>query len=264
MQTSSSMTARRFLLVLGLSAALPLAVAGCGRPSAEEPHPIRAVATISILADFVAAVGGDLVRVEPIVPVGGDPHVYEPTPGDARRVAAAAIVVRNGLGLEPWLDRLTGASRPDRPVITLTGGLGPLVQEGGTGAGDPDPHLWMDPLLARRYVDGVRAALARIDPANTASYAGNADRYLRQLDDLDRWIADQIARVPRARRKLVTTHDAFRYFGVRYGLDVVGTIWSVSTERRRSAKRAASRWCRTIARLRSAAWESWESFPAPS
>jgi manganese/iron transport system substrate-binding protein len=226
---------RRLLAFVPFSA---LALAGgCARPSGGDSDGarIKAVATISILADFLTAVGGDQVSVQTIVHVGGDPHVYEPTPSDARRVADASIVFRNGLGLERWLDRLIGAPRPDRPVVTLTEGLEPMVQEQGTYAGAPDPHLWMDPVLARHYVQRTRDALSRLDPAHATAYAENAEAYLRQLAELDLWIAKQIATIPQANRKLVTTHDAFRYFGVRYGLEVVGTIWSISTEREPSA-----------------------------
>ena len=208
---------------------------GCQRTAAVDPATITAVTTISILADFVKAVGGAHVRVDTIVHVGGDPHVYEPTPSDARRLTEADIVFRNGLGLERWLDKLIGGSRPDRPVVTLTEGLVPLVQESGTYAGDPDPHMWMDPALANRYVERARDALAALDPARAADYERNARAYLAELADLDRWIATRIASIPPANRKLVTTHDAFRYFGVRYGLEVVGTIWSISTEREPSA-----------------------------
>jgi manganese/iron transport system substrate-binding protein len=226
-----SRPATALLAVLGV---LSL-IAGCDRSSAVDRGLPKAVATISILADFVRAVGGDHVRVDSIVHVGGDPHVYEPTPSDARRLAEANIVFRNGLGLERWLDKLIGDSRPDRPVVTLTEGLAPLVQDSGIYAGDPDPHMWMDPRLARRYVERARDALIRLDPGHAATFEANARVYLERLAELDRWIAEHIATLPPASRKLVTTHDAFRYFGGRYELQVVGTIWSISTEREPSA-----------------------------
>jgi ABC-type Zn uptake system ZnuABC Zn-binding protein ZnuA len=220
-----------FLTLLAAAALL----GDCQRTAAVVPGTVKAVATISVLADFVKAVGGDHVRVDTIVHVGGDPHVYEPTPSDARRVAEGNIVFRNGLGLERWLDKLIGGSRAGRPVVTLTDSLVPLVQKSGTYAGDPDPHMWMDPALARRYVERARDALTALDPGRTADYERNAGAYLAELADLDRWIAEQMASIPPTNRKLVTTHDAFRYFGVRYGLEVVGTIWSISTEREPSA-----------------------------
>ena len=119
--------------------------------------------------------------------------------------------------------------------MTLTDGLVPLVQDSGDYAGDPDPHLWMDPALARHYAMQNRDALTALDPTRAAEYEANAHAYLVELAELDRWIAARVATIPAAQRKLVTTHDAFRYFGVRYGLDVVGTIWSISTEREPSA-----------------------------
>ncbi|HVL82151.1 MAG TPA: metal ABC transporter substrate-binding protein [Actinomycetota bacterium] len=217
-------------------ALLLVVAAGCAPSTApdDDARP-KAVATISILSDFVAAVAGDRIDVEPIVHVGGDPHTYEPVPSDPRRVAEADVVFRNGLGLERWLDRLIEGSR----VVTLTEGLDATITQTGQYSGDPDPHLWMDPHLARGYVANARDALVELDPAGAQTYRDNADAYLRELDELDAWISEQVGTIPAPNRKLVTTHDAFRYFGQRYGLDVVGTIWSISTEREPSAEEVA-------------------------
>lgn len=193
------------------------------------------MATISIIADFATAVAGERIDVRTLVHVGGDPHSYDPTPADARLLADADLLLRNGLGLEPWLDPMLGGVGTDLQVVTLTEALTATVVADGPFAGTPDPHMWMDPALAGRYVERVRDAFSELDPAGQDEYARNARAYLSELTELDTWISGAIATVPPHRRKLVTTHDAFHYFGDRYGLEVVGTIWSVSTEREPSA-----------------------------
>ena len=205
-----------------------------GAAADEEPPPLT-VATISILADFVRAVAGDRLEVVSIVHVGGDPHTYEPVPSDARRIADADIVFRNGLGLERWLDRLIATNVKAR-VVTATEGLVPLLQADGEYRGHPDPHLWMDPVLAAAYVRNIEAALSERYPPHATEFAQNARRYTAQLEALDREIADELAGIDKEDRKLVTTHDAFRYFGRRYGMEVVATIWGISTEREPSAR----------------------------
>ena len=208
--------------------ALPAAVAeGTQRP--------LAVATISILADFVRAVAGDRLEVVSVVHVGGDPHTYEPVPSDARRIADADLVVRNGLGLERWLDRLIATNAKTR-VVTATEGLAPLLQADGDYRGHPDPHLWMDPRLAVAYVRNIEAALAERYPQHSTEFARNSGRYAERLEALDRDIAHELSGIEEPHRKLVTTHDAFRYFGRRYGVEVVATIWGISTEREPSAR----------------------------
>ena len=203
--------------------------------AADGREPPLTVATISILADFVRAVAGERLEVISIVHVGGDPHTYEPVPSDARRIADADLVVRNGLGLERWLDRLIDTNAKAR-VVTATEGLVPLVQADGDYEGHPDPHLWMDPRFAAAYVRNIEAALAERYPQHATEFAENARRYAEGLEALDRDIAQAFSGIEEEHRKLVTTHDAFRYFGRRYGVEVVATIWGISTEREPSAR----------------------------
>lgn len=231
-------------VILSLAVTIPASAAGGSAGEtvisavATSDRP-TAVATISIIADMVRAVAGDAVTVISIVHIGGDPHVYEPLPSDARALARAHIVFRNGLGLERWLDKLIGAATAARPVVTVTRGLPALVQSTGDYRGDPDPHLWMDPAHAQVYVDNIAAGLAGRFPRHAAAFRRNADDYRRRLHELSGWIAAEVAAVPPVRRKLVTTHDAFRYFGERFGFTVVATIWGISTEREPSAAEVA-------------------------
>jgi len=216
-----------------------LALSACAAAPAPSAPRLKAVATINILADLVSQVAGDRVEVSSLIPVGGDPHTYEPVPRDVQRVAEAQLVFYNGLGLEKWLEELIENAGGRRVSVLLTRGLRPAVQTEGRYRGDPDPHLWMDPVFAKKYVENARDALVAFDPAGRATYEANAARYLRELDALHAWIQQQTARIPPHRRKLVTTHDAFRYFGQRYGFRVVGTIWGISTEDEPSAQEIA-------------------------
>lgn len=221
-----------------LAAALALALAaGCGGSDlvADRDGQPVVVTSLTILADFARQVGGDDFAVHSLVAEGEDPHTYEPKPSDARTLAGAAVVLRNGLGLEPWLDRLLVHAPADAPIVTATEDLTPIVEDTGPFAGDPDPHLWMDPQLAARYVATIADALTAVLPERAEDIETRAKRYLADLAELGEWIAAQVQTIPASHRKLVTTHDAFRYFGDRYGLEVVGTIWSISTEREPSA-----------------------------
>ncbi|MDR5709127.1 MAG: metal ABC transporter substrate-binding protein [Armatimonadota bacterium] len=225
---------RRLLSLLGIL--LAACTGPAGNPGSDKP---RVVATISILADFTRQVAGDRLLVHSLLPVGTDPHTYEPVPRDVQRIAEAQVVVYNGLKLEKWLEKLLENAGGQFVLVEATRGLRPTVQETGPYRGDPDPHLWMDPVFVQTYVRNIRDALVAFDPAGRAIYTANAERYLRELVQLDRWIREQIRRIPPAHRKLVTTHDAFRYFGHRYDLRVVGTIWGISTEDEPSAQEIA-------------------------
>ncbi len=223
----------------GFVAAMLLLAAGCTAAPAPGGGRPKAVTTINILADFAAQVAGERVEVTSLIPVGGDPHTYEPVPRDVQRVAESQIVFYNGLGLEKWLEKLIENAGGRRVSVELTRGLRPAIQREGSYRGDPDPHLWMDPVFAKKYVENARDALVRFDPEGRATYERNAARALRELDALHAWIQQQVAQIPPHRRKLVTTHDAFRYFGQRYGLRVVGTIWGISTEDEPAAQEIA-------------------------
>lgn len=233
----SSMLRRRSLLALAASA-VAISASSHAKAQGSDARPV-VVATISILADLADKVAAGVVQVRGIVPVGADPHTFEPTPGTARLVAGSQLVLRNGLGLEGWLDRLVGASTVVRPVVTVTDGLSVQRVRDGHGSEAPDPHLWMDPRLALGYVAAIERALAARFPAHAAHFAAHAQALLREIRALDVEAAAMVAALPSARRKLVTAHDAFRYFADRYGLKLVGSIWGLSTETQPSAQEVA-------------------------
>lgn len=193
------------------------------------------VSTINIISDMAAQVAGDTVEVGSIVPLGGDPHTFEPTPSVARQLAGAQLILRNGLGLERWLDRMLGTSSSQRPIVTVTDGLIAHLERDAHGNVNADPHLWMDPVLAQTYVLRITEALSARFPQHSALYRERAAAYQNELTLLHRESAARMATIPPGRRKLVATHDAFRYFCQRYGLKMVGSLWGISTETEPSA-----------------------------
>lgn len=217
--TAGRRLARASALSLGLLAAsLPASAA----------ERLRAVATFSILGDLVRQVGGDAVDVTTLVGPDADAHGYSPAPGDSRTLAAAGIVVVNGLGFEGWLDRLIRASGAKASVVVASDGVATIGgrhdhRHGGEGGRDaaapnPDPHAWQSVPNAKVYVANIRDGLAKADPVHASDYARNAERYLAKLDAVDAEIRAALDRIPPAHRKVITTHDAFGYFSAAYGL----------------------------------------------
>ncbi|HEY8007112.1 MAG TPA: metal ABC transporter substrate-binding protein [Methylocella sp.] len=202
---------------------------------AEDKLPV--VATFSILADFARNVGGGRIVVTELVGPNGDTHVYQPSPVDAQELAGARLILVNGLGLEGWIDRLIKASGAKAPVAVATKGIKPqqMNEEGRIGI---DPHAWQSIANAKIYVANIREALIAADPEGALDYRANAEKYLGELDALDKEVAAEIAAIPPARRQIITTHDAFGYFGTAYGFRFVGPE-GISTETEASARDVA-------------------------
>lgn len=221
-------------LLAGLAAALVLA--GCGASgAAAQPDGLRVVATMSVFAEFAQEVGGEFVDVTSIVPVGGDPHTYEPAPSDAARIADADVVLDNGLGLSPWFQPL--AEGVTGELVVLTEDISARAVESG---GKVDPHLWMVPtFVAEGYTTAIEDAFAAADPDHAQDYADNAAAFRAELAELDADLGARIATIPEESRRLITSHDAYSYFADHYGLDVVGTVLGVSTEEEPSARHVA-------------------------
>jgi len=200
---------------------------------------LKVVATFSILADFARNVGGDRVAVSALVGANGDAHVYQPTPGDAKTLADAKVVLLNGLGFEGWINRLVKASGTKAAMATATKGVKPRKAEDDHGHGhDADPHAWQSVANAKLYVANIRDALTAADPAGKDAYAANAAAYLAKLDALEAEVKAAVAAIPADRRKIITTHDAFGYFGAAYGVSFIAPQ-GVSTEAEVSAKDVA-------------------------
>jgi manganese/iron transport system substrate-binding protein len=240
----------RRLAVLGLAliVAVAAAVVVGGTTSAQpgaQGRSIRVVTGMAITQDLVRRVGGDRVEAFSIVPPGADPHTYQPTPRDVQALQGARLAVWNGLGIdETAADLVAEQGLPDLTVVVLSEGITPLAgddhddeaearEEGdaeheGEAHGHEhaagNPHLWLDPAYAVRYVERIRDALIEVDPANAETYRANATTYIGEIDALDTWAKGEIATIPAERRKLVTFHDAFPYFASHYGLELVGVV----------------------------------------
>jgi zinc/manganese transport system substrate-binding protein len=197
-------------LIFLISVLLPIATANA------ESGP-RVVASFSILGDLVAQVGGDRITLKVLVGPDQDAHVYQPTPTDAQQLTMAQLVVVNGLGFEGWIERLIKASGYRGPIIVATQDLLGLADE----EGKVDPHVWQNPQHVHRYIHNITEGLIAIDPAGEETYRQNARQFLKQLEQLDQEIRASIATLPQDRRTVVTSHDAFAYFGKAYGLKFV-------------------------------------------
>ena len=176
----------------------------------------KVVATASIMADMAENVGGNLISVESIVPIGGDPHIYEATPRDARLVEGADLILVNGLTFEGWIAELIENSGSQAPVVTITEGIKPIQSVVYENASDP--HAWMDPVLGKQYAKNILESLIKLAPQFTEEFQFNYDAYIGQLNDLHEYCVKRINEIPEHQRILVTSHDAFQYFGRRYGL----------------------------------------------
>jgi zinc/manganese transport system substrate-binding protein len=227
---------RRLLL---FTAAFTLLVAPVGVAQAADP--IKVAASFSVLGDMVKQIGGDRVDVSTFVGPNGDAHVYEPTPGDAKTLSASAVLVVNGLGLEGWMNRLQKSSNFKGKVVTATTGIKSRQmeeEEHGKTRKITDPHAWQSLANGRIYVANIRDGLIAADPAGKDVYEANAKKFLADFDAVEKEVKDSIAKLPPARRKIITTHDAFGYFGATYGLEFIAPE-GVSTESEASAKDVA-------------------------
>lgn len=199
-------------------------------------------ATFSILADMTARVGGEHVEVTALVGPNGDSHVFNPAPADLAKLGQARVFVVNGLGLEAWAERSAKAANFAGVNVTAAAGVTPLAPDDSHAHGDHghdhghahnhggvDPHAWQDVRNAIVYVRNIAEGLSKADPANAAAYEANAAAYIAELEALHVWATTEVARIPEARRKIVTSHDAFAYFGAAYGVTFHSAA-GVSTE----------------------------------
>lgn len=252
------MTIRNRLVLLALLSALLWAPHACrpapttppdttGRPTLSPAslgagEKLRVVATTSIVADVVANVGGDRIALTMLVPLGADPHSFQPTPQDMAALADAHVIFASGLGLEAFLKPLTESADIARRVVYVSDGISPLRGEDDAHEDEGgDPHTWFDPDNVIMWARNSRDALSALDPAHAAEYQANAEAYTARLAELDAWIRQEVAQIPPENRKLVTDHTAFTYFAARYGFEQVGAIFPrYSTLASPSAKELAA------------------------
>lgn len=207
----------RILALLAVTAAI--FAAGCRNDTGEEDGRLRVVATIASVGALTHAVAGDTVRLDVLVRAGVDPHEYELKAADARAVAKAQVILRNGLGADAFLDKALKDSKAT--VVTLTDGMASRLDD---GIASRDPHVWHDPRNGIAMVDTIVKALSAADPAHAATFEANGRAYQERLREVDREVQAIINTIPPANRKMVTDHEAFGYFAARYGLTVVGSV----------------------------------------
>ena len=183
---------------------------------------IKVVATTTFIADFAQVIAGPDIEVVSLMPVGGDPHIYDPVPGDAKRIAEANLILKNGLTLEGWLDEMIDNSGTLALVETVTGGIKPIQSSEHENA--YDPHAWMDVKNAIIYARNIRDALIAVDPTHAEGFKARFEAYKIELEKLDAYVELRVQEIPQEQRIIATTHDAFRYYGNRYGFRVESVL----------------------------------------
>ncbi len=229
-------------------ALLVFSLAACATPQipadATPKTSLRVLAAETFLADIAQNVAGTRARVDALIPVEVDPHGFEPTPTDVRKVADSQVLIVSGAGFEEFLTRLLANAGGKRIVIEASAGLksrAPTANEIFDSDHQGDPHFWLDPNNVIKYVENIRDGLTQADPAGAATYKANAEAYSAQLKILDAWIAEQVKPIPPERRLLVTNHESLGYFADRYGFKIIGTIIpSVSSDASPSAQQLAA------------------------
>jgi ABC-type Zn uptake system ZnuABC Zn-binding protein ZnuA len=213
-------------------------------PTAPARSNLRVVAVATFLADIAQNVAGDRVRIETLMPLGVDPHSFEPTPQDVKKIADSQILIVNGSGFEEFLENLLANSGTRTTVIDASRGLTSRTLKPGEPHDEDnptDPHFWLDPTQVVKYVENIRAALTQADPDGAATYQANADAYISKLNALDTKIKQTVGAIPPNQRKLVTDHDTFGYYADRYGFEIVGMLVpSFSTADTSSAQQVAT------------------------
>jgi len=190
----------------------------------------------SFLADITRNIAGDRQTVTSLLPIGADPHSYQPTPQDVTKIAQSKMLIINGADYEHFLEPLLANAGGAQNVIEAAAGINPRKD-----AGSVDPHMWLDPNNVIIYAGNIREALTHFDPEGAAVYQTNADAYVAELKNLDQWITEQVNQIPIEKRLLVTNHEAFGYFAERYGFTIAGTvIESFSSDASPSAQQMAA------------------------
>jgi len=215
-------------------------LAGAGSSTLAAETPVRVVVSFSILEDMVREVGGSDVEVTSLIGRDANEHVFEPRPEQVRLLSQARLFVVNGLGLEGWLPRLVQSAQYRGLLVVATEGIAPLMRtEVGERAPAPDPHAWQDVQNGVIYAENIARALAGTDPGHAGAYQQRLAHFKEQLEALDRNVRETIAAIPAEKRRVITSHDAFAYYGRAYGVMFLAPE-GLSTESEPSAKTVAA------------------------
>jgi len=214
------------LLVISTILALVLTACG-GRPASgsEITAPVILTST-TFLADITRNIAGDRVQVESLLPVGADPHSYQPVPKDVAKINESKVLIVNGLEYEHFLEALLENAGGEHVIVTASDGLEPHTMEDEENASQlvSDPHMWLDPNRVITYVENIREGLTHFDPDGAAIYKSNTDAYIAQLKNLDAWITEQVSQITPEKRLLATNHEALGYFSERYSFTIIGAV----------------------------------------
>ncbi len=223
---------RGFAFLSILSIALGL-ICACGLRLETEKDDLRKekpliLTTFTVLADMAKNVAGDRLTVNSITKFGSEIHGYQPTPSDLVKAAGADLIIENGLGLELWVKKFTAAAG-NVPNVVLSKGMEPLLIEGDVYSGKPNPHVWMSPRRAMKYVDRIVEAFSELDPSGSESFERNGLDYKKKLQELDKELRTSLESIPSGQRVLVTCEGAFTYLTHDYGMDEA-YLWPVNAE----------------------------------
>ncbi len=216
----------RLLAWAGMLALVTVAVSSGG--SAQTKKPLRVVTTFTVIADIAQNVAGSAAIVESITRPGAEIHDYQPAPLDVVKAQAADLVLWNGMNLERWFERFFEGIN-EVPSVVVTEGITPLGIKDGPYSGKPNPHAWMSPSNAVIYVENIRKALAKRDPANAETYANNAAAYAARIKALDEPLRKRLAAIPEGQRWLVTSEGAFSYLARDYKLREL-YLWPINAD----------------------------------
>lgn len=213
--------------------------------TAQAADKLPVVASFSILGDLVRVVGGERVSVTTLVGANEDAHAFEPKPADAKAILRSRLLFTNGLGFEPWAQKLASAAGYKGVTVVASKGVTPRAMsdekshahDGHTHA-EADPHAWQNPENVVLYVRNIASALSQADPSGRALYQANSAAYVQELQTLDAWAKAQFAAIPAAKRKVITSHDAFGYFAAHYQIGFLAPQ-GVSTDTEPSARQVA-------------------------
>jgi ABC-type Zn uptake system ZnuABC Zn-binding protein ZnuA len=234
-----------------LTAPYDLSPAGLG-----EGEKLHVIATTNIVADVVGIIGGETIELTALIPLGADPHTYQPTPGDYRAMADAHVIFISGLGLEESMHGTLEQVAEEVSIVSLSMGIELRqvgVDENHEGEGEAseheqdlhpegvDPHVWFDPFNIMIWAENAAQAMGALDPTNADLYQDNALEYIETVKELHAWIEGQVAQIPQGNRELVTDHLTFGYFAQRYGFEMIGAVIpAYSTAAEPSARELAS------------------------
>lgn len=194
----------------------------------------KVLTSFTILADMAKNVAGDKLIVESITRVGAEIHGYEPTPSDLVKAESADLVLYNGMNLERWMEQFLGNVQ-DVPSVVLTEGIEPIPIKEGAYINKPNPHAWMSPQNALIYVENIRQAFVELDPENANTYNSNAKIYSDKIEELDRILESDLARIPEDKRYLVSCEGAFSYLARDYDLKEI-YLWPINAEQQFTPK----------------------------